>query len=293
MKDLKRRMILIVTIIIAVLIISFGIIALIDISSGGKTMYLTEEKLQSIDDLSAYEINKINNKIYFFGHQSVGFNIINGIEDIMNENPDLQLRIKKYSNISDFDNYNFIHATEGENTKPDTKVECFYEHITEGIGEKADIVFLKFCYVDIDNSSDVNEIFNYYKRYMDKLKEQYPDTVFVHITIPLVSQKIDIIESTKNIIKKILGRPVNEKYLSNIKRSRFNKIIHDTYDDKEPVFDLARIESMFPDGKRQYHELNGEIYYSMLPEYTQDGGHLNETGRKLVAEQLLVFLAGL
>ena len=36
-----------------------------------------------------------------------------------------------------------------------------------------------------------------------------------------------------------------------------------------------------------------KIYYSMAPEYTTDGGHLNETGRKRVAEQLLIFLANL
>jgi lysophospholipase L1-like esterase len=32
---------------------------------------------------------------------------------------------------------------------------------------------------------------------------------------------------------------------------------------------------------------------SLCPEYTEDGGHLNAVGRKTVAEQLLVFLAGL
>jgi lysophospholipase L1-like esterase len=29
----------------------------------------------------------------------------------------------------------------------------------------------------------------------------------------------------------------------------------------------------------------------MVPEYTDDGGHLNEKGRKRVAEQMLIILA--
>jgi len=33
--------------------------------------------------------------------------------------------------------------------------------------------------------------------------------------------------------------------------------------------------------------------FIMLPQYTTDGGHLNEEGRKIVAEQLLIVLAEL
>ena len=38
---------------------------------------------------------------------------------------------------------------------------------------------------------------------------------------------------------------------------------------------------------------DGENYYSLVPDYTDDGGHLNEKGRKIVAEQLLILLANL
>jgi hypothetical protein len=49
----------------------------------------------------------------------------------------------------------------------------------------------------------------------------------------------------------------------------------------------------FPDGRRSTFTKAGETYYSMAPEYTYDDGHLNETGRKRIAEQLLVLLANL
>ncbi len=65
------------------------------------------------------------------------------------------------------------------------------------------------------------------------------------------------------------------------------------YEGKEPIFDIAKIESTFPDGTRSSFTKDGKTYYSMVPEYTYDGGHLNETGRKKVAEQLLILLAQL
>lgn len=65
------------------------------------------------------------------------------------------------------------------------------------------------------------------------------------------------------------------------------------YEDKEPIFDLAAIESMSPGGKREIFEKDGSTFYSLAPAYTDDGGHLNEIGSKIVASELLYFLANL
>ena len=74
------------------------------------------------------------------------------------------------------------------------------------------------------------------------------------------------------------------------------KIIHiykEMLEQKKPLFDLAAIESTAPDGTRASFVRDGKTYYQMVSDYTHDGGHLNELGQKRVAEQLLVFLAGL
>jgi hypothetical protein len=288
-----KKIILITLIVFLILFIFTGIMIIIDISEEGSTMYNNEEKLSVLEDISEEAIKELNNKKIFFGHQSVGFNIIDGIEDIVSDNHVLNIKIKEYGSISDFKNYNFLHLKVGENTKPDTKVESFCSYIADDIARYADIVFLKFCYVDINYYSDINAIFNNYKTSINKLKEQYPDTVFVHFTVPLEKQEINIIQSLKNVIKKIIGRNVIKKYQDNLRRSEYNEMILNEYEGKEPVFDLARIESIYPDGKRLQHKINNETYYSMIPEYTDDGGHLNENGRRHVAEQLLIFLANL
>lgn len=59
------------------------------------------------------------------------------------------------------------------------------------------------------------------------------------------------------------------------------------------IFDLAKIESTYSDGSRETFTAQGQTYYSLIPDYTDDGGHLNEAGRKKVSEQLLLFLSNL
>jgi len=43
--------------------------------------------------------------------------------------------------------------------------------------------------------------------------------------------------------------------------------------------------------QRSFFRKGNQIYFTLIPEYTDDGGHLNTLGRKIVAEQLLIFLA--
>jgi hypothetical protein len=126
---------------------------------------------------------------------------------------------------------------------------------------------------------------------MALLKVDYPNTTFVHFTVPLLRKAKP---SLKIWIEKILGK--KKEYFDNahnVKRNKFNDLLRKVYDGKEPLFDIAKIESTYMDGKRETFEANGKTHYSLVPEYTDDGGHLNETGRKKVAEQLLIFLANL
>ena len=56
---------------------------------------------------------------------------------------------------------------------------------------------------------------------------------------------------------------------------------------------VQKLESTFSDGTRATFTKDGKTHYSLVPEYTYDSGHLNETGRKKAAEQLLILLASL
>ena len=232
-------------------------------------------------------INLAGKKIYF-GHMSVGNNMVEGVHDLAKEYPFIRLNIVETNSPSSLDQPVFAHSPIGKNQDPKSKIDDFVHLMDSGLGNMADIAFFKFCYIDILSATDADEVFNRYKNAMEMLKKKYPKVTFVHVTAPLRLVQTGVLVP----IKKIIGRPVGG-YADNIKRSRFNELLRQEYKGKEPVFDLARIESTYPDGRRFEFDSGGKSYESFVADYTSDGGHLNETGRKIVAAQLLVFLAKL
>jgi hypothetical protein len=147
---------------------------------------------------------------------------------------------------------------------------------------------MKLCFVDVRSDSNVKDLFANYRDTARKLKGKYPKVAFVHITVPLTSRQT----GAKVWIKKIIGRPIGG-YEENVKRNEFNDLLRAEYAGKEPLFDLAAVESTYPGGKRELFTKEGKSYLSLVPLFTDDGGHLNKTGRGIAAEQLLVFLARL
>ncbi len=259
------------------------------------TIYACEEEKMNIDfnvrtatdDVMPASWEKLAQKKVFFGHQSVGNNIISGIKDLMPKNTSIKLRILETENPSDFSSGIFAHHGVGQNVDPESKIKDFVRIMDQGIGGKADIAFFKFCYIDFNAHTNIQQLFNDYKNSMSILKEKYPQTVFMHCTVPLVIQTKT---TPKSMIKKILGR---DDSVQNIARNDFNELIRKEYGGKAHIFDIAEIESTYPDGSRESFVKNGKTYYALVPAYTDDGGHLNESGSKIVADKLLMLLINL
>ena len=243
----------------------------------------------SIKEIPASKWEELVQKKIYFGHQSVGFNIIDGIEDIMKENPKIKLNIVESTDPASMTPGTFVHSSVGKNKDPSSKIKAFADYIDQGIGKKADAAALKFCYVDIILETDVDGMFGEYSDSVAELKKKYPDLKIIHFTTPLMVQKT----TWKHLVKKILSIKDPWRYGSNIKRNEYNQKLVEKYQDKDPILDIAMIESTYPDGSRCAFNADGKTYFSMVPEYTHDGGHLNEVGRKKVAEQLILLLANL
>lgn len=253
-------------------------------SLGGEMQESKNASSQSEERVTGGMLQKVAGKRIYFGHQSVGLNIIDGINDILKEHQGVELKITKTTDPHVLNGPVFAHSMVGENEDPISKINDFAHSMDNGIGGKADIAFFKFCYVDITRNTDVEEIFTAYKTAMQRLKDKYPNTRFVHLTSPLSLSA----PSVKGWIKGVLGREDN-----NIKKNVFNEMLRREYEGRDPLFDLATIESTYPDGSRASFTNNGTTYYSLVPHYTSDSGHLNETGRKIMAGQLLKFLSKL
>jgi len=243
----------------------------------------------SIKDIPDSAWKKLSKKRIYFGHQSVGNNIINGIKDLMKENSQINLNIVETADPADFKIGIFAHSSVGKNENPQSKIDAFANFMENGIGNMADIAFFKFCYVDVTARTDVERVFADYKNTISRLRESYPGTMLIHVTAPLTVTKTTF----KTWIKKIIRKKDIWEYDDNIKRNEFNDLLRNEFEGKEPIFDLAKVESTHPDGRMETFTKDRENYYSLVPDYTDDGGHLNDKGRKIIAEQLLILLAGL
>jgi hypothetical protein len=232
----------------------------------------------------------IQDKRIYFGHRSVGNSIIKGLKDIASNFDEIQI------NIIDMDstdinsnpiihNSFFAHNRIGINGEPDTKCNSFYETIHQKIENNVDFAFFKFCFADIKAKSNVSQSFKYYKETIQKLDEKFPEINFLHMTIPIGSGSAP----WKQTIKNILGKD-DWSVPDNIKRNEFNKLITENFSD-HLIFDLAKVESTYPDGSRSQFKKDGQVYYNLVYDYTTDGGHLNELGSKIVAKEFIHYLA--
>ena len=267
------------------IIIVLSIFSTLLISCPGGEMDHKKFTYNILKELPDADWNSLSKKKIYFGHQSVGFNIIDGVKDLMIENPKIKLNIVETNDVKDIGGGALAHSTVGKNKDPKSKIDDFSKYIDQGIGNSADVVALKFCYVDITSDTDINNIFQEYKNKVEELRKSYPSLTIIHFTVPLTIRQI----GWKAAIKKIIGRPIGG-VADNMKRNEYNELLIKEYQEKDPILDIAKVESSYPDGKRNSFSMYGKTYFSLIPEYTNDGGHLNEIGRKKVAEQFLFVL---
>jgi hypothetical protein len=243
----------------------------------------------SIDDVPKVYWAELADKKIFFGHQSVGYNFIDGIKDIINERDYIKLNVIETCEPAAFNQPVFAHAQVGMNTKPFSKIKSFEQIVDSGVGNKVDIAFFKFCYVDITRDSDPKKICDAYRAALKELKDRYPAAIFLHVTVPIRSVPKGLKRGLKQSVKSIIGKP---GFLEdNSMRESYNELLRNAYSGKAALFDLARVESVNSGGCRCHVLKGARKVFVTAPEYTEDGGHLNSLGRKEAAEQLLITLA--
>jgi hypothetical protein len=223
-------------------------------------------------------------KIYF-GHQSVGRNILAGVQEILEQNPQISLRIVESADPTGVVGPALVHTYLGNNGHPQVKAAEFESRLSHGLGGEGGIVMYKYCFVDFDNGTDVLAVFDTYRQGIERIRAGHPEIRVVHITVPLATNG----NAFKELVRRTLGRPTYGEI--NAKRNRYNQLLKESYEGRDPIFDLSRIESTHADGSREFFLSRGDTVYKLAPEWTDDGGHLNGEGRKVVGQQFLIFLA--
>lgn len=246
--------------------------------------------IKHLSDVPEANWERLATRKLYFGHQSVGGNIVDGLREIIENNPKIRLHIATLSDSSIPDGPGFLESKIGKNGDPTSKTDRFAGLVASGLATNGSILFHKYCYGDFWDPAGpkVRDVFEHYKTTMARLRRENPEIIFVHFTVPLEYPKL----SFKTRIKEMLGGEINE-YRSNQRNNEFNDLMRAEYAGKEPLFDLARFETMRPDGSLETFTYRGRTYEALVPAYTDDGGHLNKMGRQRIAEQLLIFLAEL
>lgn len=222
----------------------------------------------------------------FFGHQSVGDDILEGVGRELAARGAAAPRVMELAEGAELPAGTLAHRKLGRNEAPLSKLEAFAQQLERT--PQVDVAFLKFCYVDIDARTDVAALFARYRATFQALEARHPRTTFVHFTVPLTT-----VQRGPGAWLEVLRGSAPWGAEENARREAFNALLRSSYAGKAPVFDLARLEATAPDGSAERFEHAGASHPALVPAYTEDGSHLNAEGQAWVARHLLDFLAAL
>ncbi len=243
--------------------------------------------------VSAQELEVAADAKVFFGHQSVGMNVLDGVPAVYGDRslqaPDIvelpSDGAGQQAALRGREGGYLAHAYVGVNGDPDGKIDAFDAMIRGGLGDEVDVAFMKFCYADVISGTDVESVFAHYRDTLAALERDYPRVTFLHVTTPLTTEP-----GLKWKIKKLLGREAEIGPADNAAREEMNALMRQEYD-ADRLFDLAALESTDPDGSRLSGSHDGQDYYALVSAYAADPGHLNEGGSEIAAARLLHLVA--
>jgi hypothetical protein len=221
----------------------------------------------------------------FFGHQSVGMNILDGVPGVYSSHGIAAPAIEQLGTGQGVASGGVEHAFIGENGNPLLKIQDFDAKLRSGVGASVDVAMMKFCYVDIDRNTDVDQVFAAYRATMGDLQRDFPDVTFVYATVPLTTDP-GLLSMLKSWVKGTSG----SEQADNVARERLNELIRHEYSGQH-LFDLAAVESTAPDGTRGTGTHDGHPYFRLYDGYASDNGHLDAEGARVAATAWLKAIA--
>jgi hypothetical protein len=251
----------------------------------------SEEKAMSVrggvavSDVSTDDLGKAARTRVFFGHQSVGGNVLGGVPAVFAAHGMSAPPIEDRRTAPGERGGLIAHTAIGTNTEPLLKIRDFDTAIRAGMGAGVDVAMMKLCYIDIAADTDINALFAAYRDTMAALERDYPRVTFVKATVPLTTEP-----GTLAKIKGRLGRGGGVGTADNAARERLNELIRREYAQGQ-LFDLAAVESTAPDGSRVSGTQDGQPYFALYGDYATDEGHLNAEGSRRAATAWLATIA--
>jgi hypothetical protein len=226
----------------------------------------------------------------FFGHQSVGGNILGATPDVFAAAGVAAPEIVE-SEKAVASGPLILHSYIGRNGDPLGKLAEFDRIIRSGVGDSVDVAVFKFCYVDVHEGDDIDALFAAYRDTLAALERDYPDVTFLYLTVPLTTEFGGPFERAKRRVKDLLGRENIFVPAHNVAREELNALIRAEFGDSGRFFDIAAVQSTGADGNRQVRSHGGSVYFAMEDVLASDPGHLNSGGGAIVASAFLATVA--
>jgi len=231
------------------------------------------------------QLVRLSRQRVFFAHQSVGKNVLDGMERLGAE-AGVPLAVVEVPLGASIPAGALGHAWVGENHRPEGKLEAFARAMDALPAPGVDVALVKLCYVDFTADTDAGALAARYLSALAGLQRRHPHTTFVHVTAPVTTVQGGV----KALLKRLLGR-TPYGLVENVRREEYNAILRRAYLGKEPLLDLARVEATGPDGAMTTSSWGGVVAPSLQPAYAADEGHLNAAGQARAARALLEVLA--
>ena len=178
----------------------------------------------------------------------------------------------------------FVHFPAGCNRNPASKNDAMIRLLESPHASDDALVVLKYCYVDIDARSDVDEIFDRYVAMVERIRGRHPGMTVVHSTVPLAT----VDSSFRTTLKRAIGKP--DRRAAAIARHRYNSKLRSKYAGA-PLFDIADAEATDGEGLPSGFASKDSWVPTLANEHSADGGHLNAGGSRRAASALLDALA--
>lgn len=220
----------------------------------------------------------------YFGHQSVGRDLMAGINRLNTEGA-IGLSLIQTDDPTILTGPAFVHFRAGSNRDYASKNAALLRLLKTRSSADEAVVLLKYCYADLTHDHNPYDIFAAYCEMVETIQAEHPDVTVVHTTMPLTTVESAFRARTSYL----MGRPTQRS--ASIARHSYNQLLRAEFVGKQPVFDLARIEATRPDGTFSTFMWRGSAIDTLAAENTYDGGHLSPSCQLVAAEALLNLLA--
>lgn len=248
-------------------------VAVIGVAGGAAYLKLSAPPFvagSAATELQPGEGNQLEGRRVFFGHQSVGKNVLDGVRALP-ENDRARLSVVGVDDsgaLQPLEAGYIADARLGKNGDPQSKFRAFSEYLRSGVGDEVDVALMKLCYLDFSATTNPRALFNDYRSTMQALESEYPDVSFIYATVPLTESA-----GYKNVL-----------------RTEFNSLVRSELADRN-IFDIAYLESSSEASSGSVDSFYGFPSESLRPEFSSDGAHLNGVGSERAARGFVAALA--